>query len=184
MGVQLTHTELFEQSNVIIADAKALAASPDANAESQAKVLLMIEDAKGLRTRSKALAELEAMVVEEQPAVEKAAVKQVIGTPGLKVSPFRSFGEYLTAIWNTTKFNQWDPRLKASTIKFPDDPSPAFDTQKQGWMGEAKVMTEAVGADGGFTVFPEYRSNLFQLSEFTRYAVSYTHLTLPTILLV
>ena len=169
MGVQLTHTELFEQSNVIIADAKTLAASPDANAESHAKVLLMIEDAKGLRTRSKALAELESMGVEQQPLVKQAAATQVVGKPGLKVSPFKTFGEYLTAIWNTTKYNQWDPRLKASTIKFPDDPSPAFDTQKQGWMGETKTMTEAVGADGGFTVFPEYRSNLFQLTEFTRY---------------
>ena len=119
MGVQLTHTELFEQSNVIIAEARALAVSPDANAESQAKIVLMIEDAKGLRARSKALAELETMVVEEQPLVKKAAEMQAVTAAGLKTSPFKSFGEYLKAIWMTTKYNQWDPRLKASRVSFP-----------------------------------------------------------------
>ena len=170
MGVatQLSHSELFEQSNVIIADARTLAASPDANAESHAKVLKMIDDAKSLRARSKALAELEEMTADMLPEVKVAADKQ--GNQGrvLKVSPFKSYGEYLTCIWKASKYNEWDPRLKAAQIRIPGELVPAFD-MKNGWMDESKAMTEAVGADGGFGVFPEYRSDMFQLTEFTRY---------------
>lgn len=170
MSVQLSHSELWEQSDVLIAEARALSVSEDANAETHEKVLKMIEDAKGLRARSKSLAELEAMAVEAHTGVETKK-----DPPGQEaVSDFKSWGDYLYNIWKVSKFNEWHPSLKKARLKFEDDPSPAFDIRVQGWVEtqEQKTMTEAVGADGGFIVFPEYRTSMFMLSEFTRYVES------------
>jgi len=163
MGVQLTHSELFEQSNALIADARALMESPDANAETHETVLKMIEDAKSLRARSRSLAELEAMAAEALPETSEVNPSGAESTHG-----FKSFGEYLQKIWRVTKYNEWDPRLKNAQVRFEDDPTPAFETKDQGWL-ETKAMSEAVGADGGFSVFPEYRSNMFMLTEFSKY---------------
>jgi len=149
MGVQLTHSELFEQSNALIADARALMESPDANAETHETVLKMIEDAKSLRARSRSLAELEAMAAEALPETPEVNPSGAESTHG-----FKSFGEYLQKIWRVTKYNEWDPRLKNAQVRFEDDPTPAFETKDQGWL-ETKAMSEAVGADGGFSVFPE-----------------------------
>ena len=174
MGVQLSRSELWEQSDVLIADAQALSVSEDANAETHEKSLKMIEDAKALRGRSKLLGELEAMAAEAHPGVETK--KDPPAGEG-DSQDFKSWGDYLLNIWKISKFNEWHPALRKSRLKFEDDLSTqaAFDINVQGWVEaktEQKTMTEAVGADGGFIVFPEYRSKLFMLTEFTRYIES------------
>ena len=169
MGVQLTHTELYENSNALLAQAKALVTAEDANAESDEKAARMIDDAKAMRKRSDALKELDTMIVEAKANPQMPSTPaQVATTDG-----YKTFGEYLIDIWKVAAYNQWDERLKKSKASFPDDPTPAFDMKSQGWVEtkdkESKTLAESVGASGGFTVKPEYRSELFMLSEFTRY---------------
>jgi len=170
MGIQLTHTELYENSIALLAQAKALVTSAEANAESDEKAARMIDDAKAMRKRSEALAELDTMIVESKASTQMPAKTQTqVATP----DGYKSFGDYLIDVWKVSKYNQWSERLKKCQVSITDDPAPHFDINAKGnqWMekSDSKALVESVGADGGFTVNPEYRTQLFMLNEFTRY---------------
>ena len=167
MGIQLTHTELFEQSNALLAQAKELVTSPEANAESDEKAARMIEDAKSMRKRSKALADLDTLIVESKASPHMPPADVQVAT----INGYKSFGEYLIDVWKVSKYNEWSDRLRKCKVTIADDPTPAFDMKAKGWIEktETKTLSESVGSSGGFTVMPEYRTQLFMLNEFTRY---------------
>jgi len=142
-----TYDELFEKSQVLLNDAKVLAANPEATAEDVEKSKRMFEDAKSLRERSKMLMELEAVKGQQMPTPEAPKA------PG----QFKSFGEMLTSIYDTTFKSKYDPRLKMA----PPDLGPQ--DGKAGWGTESKDLVENVGASGGFLVFPEHQNQLFSI---------------------
>lgn len=160
MAEMPTRDELLEQSNALIEKAKALTSKEDAGAEDFTNARAMIEDAKELKERCKTLAELETM------ANEKAKEAEAKGKERKDKSPFNTLGEYLYAIWKASKFHELDGRLKF--VRMRDDPAPEFNPQNKGWV-ESKDLVENTGADGGFLVFPEFRADLFMLTEFQRY---------------
>lgn len=156
-----TPEELLIERAALIKEATELISVKGATAEDHEKARKMMGEAQELNERSKTLAELTAMAAETKN-VDTGNVDK--GTP----RGFKSFGEYLFNIWRVAKFGEWHPALKSNYITLKDDPEPAFNMQRHGWV-EAKDLTEAVGADGGFTVFPEFRAELFALSGFQQY---------------
>jgi len=140
-----TYDELFERSQKLLDEAKVLAIKVDASAEDVEKSKRMFEDAKSLRSRSAMLKELEALKAQSTPP---APAPQHPGQ-------FKSLGDMLTAIYETTFKSKYDPRLKMA----PPD-LPAQDGQA-GW--ESKDLVENIGASGGFLVFPEHQNQLFSI---------------------
>lgn len=90
-----------------------------------------IQDALGKFTPSK-----------EEEEVNKAA----------KEKKFKSFGEFLTAVYNYRQGGQHDERLVYvdSSGKIASPP-------------ESKTMTEGTDSAGGFLVFEEYKNQIFQI---------------------
>lgn len=143
-----TFDELFERSQKLLDDAKALAAKPEATAEEVTAAKKMFEDAKALRERSRMLQELEGLKAAQTPPP----------TAPQKPGGFKSLGEMLTAIHGVTFKAKFDPRLKTAG---PDDLGPQ--DGKAGWQPENKDLVENVGASGGFLVFPEHQNQLFSI---------------------
>jgi len=160
MAEMPTRDELLEQKNALIEKAKALVSSGEASAEDYNNAREMIEDAKELQKRSQTLAELETLAAEQKADIKANSPREKTA------SAFESFGEYLYAIWKSSRFNEWDKRLKF--VRMRDDPNPQFNMKNGGWV-ETKDLVENTGASGGFLVFPEYRDDLFMMSEFQRY---------------
>ena len=139
--------ELFEQSQVLFVDAKALASNKDATAEDLETAARMFEDGKKKRARSAMLQSLEGLAAAAMP---QAPAPKPNGD-------YKSLGAMLCSIHNKTFRNVPDPRLiPASVILGAQD-------GKGGWATEAKDLVENIGASGGFTVFPEHLNTLFQM---------------------
>lgn len=162
-----TPEQLLEERQALITQAKALVSNKDSSAEDVGKAKKMLADAEEMLERSKTLAALNKMQAESgtkaAPGFDPAANRQT--------NKFKSWGEYLVALWRKAKFNEWDERIKSAYVELKDDPYPGFAFDAAGWI-EAKAkkdLVENVGALGGFTVFPEYRAQLFQLSCFQQY---------------
>ena len=156
---------LVEEANALILKAQELANDPEATAETIEQAKKMLADARLKKEKSKVQKELNGMAAETEKDTKE---QKGYGSDNPSGSQFKSFGDYLYSIFRVEKFNQWDPRLEKAYIQLKDDPNPTFDMKQYGWL-ESKALVENVGADGGFTVFPEFRSNLFQLSEFMHY---------------
>jgi HK97 family phage major capsid protein len=81
---------------------------------------------------------------------------------------FKSFGEMLCAVHDATFNQRRDPRLKTWRDSAEPDGGPF--TMKDGWVeSERKDLVERIGASGGFLVFPEHLTELFQLSPLAMY---------------
>ena len=160
--------------------------------EEHNNVRKMMDDAAVLMSESKTMAELEEAI----NGTESKMHMPDENTVPKKTNPWQSFGHFLHAIHGTAAYGNWNAQLKDSYVKVDDDPTPGFDIKNMGWVkalrgasGERKDLTEAVGADGGFTVFPEYRSQLMALTEFMRFVRSRAmvipmrarQITLPTL---
>ena len=142
-----TYDELFEQSQVLFKDSKALIACKDAGAEDLEKGQRMFEEATKLRERSKMLADLETRVGEATPPKP---------TPQ-PTGKFKRLGEMLCSIHGAQFKSKYDPRLVTAGADLgPHD-------GKSGWATESKDLVENVGATGGFLVFPEHRNELFMM---------------------
>ena len=161
-GFQTTE-QLLEQRQALIADAKAIVAKEDATAEDWQKADKMLDDAEAMLEKSKTLQRIETLAAQTKNAD--------MGTqdPRTATMGFKSFGEYLYAIWRTKKFGDWDKRLRKSYAQIPDDPEPSFHMKNHGWIESAKDLTEGTGASGGFLVFPEYRADIFQMTGFQQH---------------
>jgi len=144
--------ELFEQSQKLFLDAKALASNKDATAEDLEKAAKMFEDGKEQRARSAMLQSLDTLAGAAMP---QAPAPKPNGD-------YKSLGNMLCAIHNKTFRNVPDPRLiPASVVLGAQD-------GKGGWATEAKDLVENIGASGGFTVFPEHLNTLFQMETLER----------------
>jgi HK97 family phage major capsid protein len=147
-----TVDQLFEQSQALIKQAHEITATKGANAEQLEKAKRMCEEATALKERSKMLADLEAAQAESMPERPKAQAK----------GKFETLGEMLQSIHGVTFKGKFDPRLKlAENDMGPQD-------GKGGWAGEGKDLVENVGASGGFLVFPEHLTSLFQMDPLER----------------
>jgi len=139
--------ELFEESQALLKQAQALMANKAASAEDVEKGARMLEDAKGLRERSKSLTELETLMAQSTP--ERPAPQAKGG--------FKRLGDMLVAIHGAQFRGKYDARLTVVGGELaPHD-------GKAGWMSESKDLVENTGAAGGFLVFPEHRNELFQI---------------------
>jgi len=164
-------------------------------AEEHANIRQMMDDAGALMSQSKTMAELEEAITGTESKMHRPEETNTLPKKG---NPWQSFGSFLSAIHGTAAYGNWNPQLKESYIKVDDDPTPGFDIKNMGWVGamrgasgarEVKDLTEAVGADGGFTVIPEYRNQLMALTEFMRFVRSRAmvipmrarQITLPTL---
>jgi len=144
--------ELFEQSSALFKQAQEVAGNKDANAEDLEKAAKMFEDGKALRERSKMLTDLEALQAEQLPEAKTAS----------KAGGFETLGNMLQAIHAVTFQGKFDPRLKMAKGDLgPQD-------GKGGWASESKDLVENVGASGGFLVFPEHQTQLFQIDPLER----------------
>ncbi len=144
--------ELFEQSQVLFKQAKEIAGNKDANAEELEKGKRMFEDGMSLRERSKMLLNLEARIAETTPEAPAQSAK----------GGFKALGNMLRSIHGVTFQGRHDPRLKMATGDLgPQD-------SKNGWATEGKDLVENIGASGGFLVFPEHLTQLFQMDPLER----------------
>lgn len=165
MGLTLKLDELYAESVALVEQAQVIATNPDATAEDQEKVEKMIADVEAIRARCVSIKTLEDLAT---AAIQKANRVQGTGTnPDQLGNPYRTMGEFLTDVWKVAARNEWTERVKRAYVTLDDDSTPSFDMKNYGWV-ETKELTEAVGADGGFTVFPEQRPSLFMLTEFQR----------------
>jgi len=147
-----TVDQLFEQSQALIKQAHGIVANKDAGAEQLEKAKRMFEEAAALKERSRMLAELETAQAESTPERPKAQER----------GKFKSLGEMLVSIHGVTFKGRHDPRLKmAEGDMGPQD-------GKGGWQTEQKDLVENVGASGGFLVFPEHQTTLFQMTDLER----------------
>lgn len=142
-----TVDELFEQSQALYKTASAIVSRKDASGEDLLEGKRMYEEANELRSRSKMLADLEARKTDAAPEVKREKPD----------GSFKSLGSMIQAIHGATFKSRYDPRLKSVGGEIaPHD-------GKNGWAIESKDLVENVGADGGFTVFPEHRAELFRM---------------------
>jgi HK97 family phage major capsid protein len=139
--------ELFEESQVLLKQAQALMANKAASAEDLQNGTKMLEDARGLRERSKSLTELEALMAQSMPARPEPQPK----------GGYNRLGNMLTSIYAAKFQAKYDPRLvMAGNDLGPHD-------GKAGWVVDKKDLVENTGASGGFLVFPEHRNELFMI---------------------
>jgi len=118
--------ELFEQSQKLFLDAKALASNKDATAEDLEKAAKMFEDGKEQRARSAMLQSLDTLAGAAMP---QAPAPKPNGD-------YKSLGNMLCAIHNKTFRNVPDPRLiPASVVLGAQD-------GKGGWATEAKDLVD------------------------------------------
>ena len=173
--IMTTSLEYSEQATVLYTQAQAKFNEPgDRTQEEHNNIRLMMDDAAKLRAQSKMARELEDALTGPE---SKMHIEPKSGNPlaPKSAAEWASFGAFLKAIHGTAAYGNWTPQLKESFVKIDDDPTPMFDMKNMGWVGathgyqgkrEVKDLTEAVGADGGFTVIPEYRNQLMMLTEF------------------
>jgi len=147
-----TRDELFEQSQVLFKQAQEIAVNKDATAEELEKGTRMFGEGKALRERSAMLMALEQRMAETAPEAPAPTGK----------GGFKSLGNMLQSIYTTTFRARHDPRLKVATGDLaPQD-------GKAGWATEGKDLLESIGASGGFLVFPEHLTRLFQMEPLER----------------
>lgn len=140
-----TYDELFEESQHLYADAKAIVANAAASAEDLSKAKAMVEDAKGLRERSKMLQELESEAGKARPAQGESA-------PNAR--GFKGFGNFLEAVYGATFKGVAHPGLSYKAFDDKGEPEIALGR---------KDLVENVGAAGGFLVPTEYLAELMRV---------------------
>lgn len=148
----VTYDELFEQSQALFKQSQDIALNKEANAEELEKGMRMFEEGTKLRERSQMLVNLEARIAETTP--EAPAPNPSGG--------FKTLGNMLQSIHGVTFTGRFDKRLTmAEGDLAPQD-------GKSGWATESKDLVENIGASGGFLVFPEHLTRLFQMDPLDR----------------
>ena len=152
----IKYDELFEQSQVLIKDARVLAGNKAATAEDLNNASKMFKDAQELRERSSMLQELDVMAAQVTPPSQ----------PARKAGGFKSLGEMLVAIHGAKFKSHYDPRLVMADVEI--GPQETGAKGNQAIWSEQKDLVENVGASGGFLVFPEHLNQLFQMEPLER----------------
>ena len=149
--------ELLTEASARLADAKAVAAKPEASGEDWETFNNLATEVVALKNRAAAMSELN-KAANEIEAMTKAGPPE----PKAPAGGFKSVGHLARAIYAARFKGYHDPRLKY----WHDKDEPDTPANGKGWVeggGEQKALVENVGAAGGFTVPVEQRSDLLQV---------------------
>jgi HK97 family phage major capsid protein len=152
-GTQIN--ELKEKSIALLNDAQPALLNAESTEEEKQEARRKVDEAMGLKT------DLDALLQIKKAGTELLALQVHNNEPSpQKPTGFKSFGEYLVAVYEYAFQRRHDPRLK--DWGDPDEPGTPL-RQSSGWdetKGQ-KDLVESVGASGGFLVPVEQGTEVY-----------------------